>query len=80
MFHWGFFELLIIFVVALVIVGPQRLPAVIRTMGYWIGWARSHWGAFSTQLNRDLMQDATEKHLPKTTKALPSESSLSQPS
>ena len=37
MFDVGFWELALIFVVALVVVGPERMPGLIRTAGQWIG-------------------------------------------
>jgi sec-independent protein translocase protein TatB len=40
MFDIGFWELGLISVVALLVIGPERLPAVARTVGHWIGKAR----------------------------------------
>ena len=40
MFDIGFQELVIIFIVALLVFGPKRLPEVGRTMGKWIGELR----------------------------------------
>ena len=40
MFDIGFWELALIAVVALVVIGPERLPGVARTAGKWIGNAR----------------------------------------
>lgn len=37
MFDMGFFELLVIAVVALLVIGPERLPGAVRTGGLWIG-------------------------------------------
>ncbi|SFU58928.1 Sec-independent protein translocase protein TatB [Halomonas korlensis] len=37
MFDMGFLELLIIGVVGLLVLGPERLPKAARTMGLWIG-------------------------------------------
>ena len=37
MFDVGFWELALIFVVALVVVGPERMPGMIRTAGQWLG-------------------------------------------
>ena len=41
MFDIGFFELVLIFVICLVVLGPERLPAVARTLGHWTGRARN---------------------------------------
>jgi sec-independent protein translocase protein TatB len=37
MFDVNFSEILVILVVALVVIGPERLPAVARSMGQWLG-------------------------------------------
>jgi sec-independent protein translocase protein TatB len=37
MFGVDFSEIMVIMVVALVVIGPQRLPKVARTMGQWMG-------------------------------------------
>ncbi len=40
MFDVGFFELLMVGLVTLLVVGPERLPTVARTAGKWIGRGR----------------------------------------
>ncbi len=45
MFDVGFSEILVIMVVALVVLGPERLPKVARTLGRW-------WGALQGYVNR----------------------------
>jgi len=40
MFDIGFWELSIIMVVALLVIGPERLPRVAKTAGLWMGKAR----------------------------------------
>lgn len=37
MFDVGFTEILLIGIVSLVVIGPERLPAVARTVGQWVG-------------------------------------------
>lgn len=37
MFDIGFWELALIGVIALFVVGPERLPGLVRSTGYWIG-------------------------------------------
>ena len=53
MFEIGFSELLLCFVVALVVLGPQKLPAVARTLGRWTGRARSYVRNLSSELERE---------------------------
>lgn len=40
MFDFGFWELAIVMVVALLVVGPDRLPALAGQLGKWVGKAR----------------------------------------
>ena len=42
MFDIGFWEILLIGVLALVILGPERLPKAARTVGYWVGKGRRY--------------------------------------
>lgn len=42
MFDVGFSEILTIMVVALVVIGPERLPRVARAMGQWWGYVQRH--------------------------------------
>jgi sec-independent protein translocase protein TatB len=37
MFDIGFFEIVVIGIVALVVIGPEQLPSTIRTIGLWWG-------------------------------------------
>lgn len=37
MFDIGFWEICLIGLVALVVVGPERFPGMIRSVGYWMG-------------------------------------------
>lgn len=53
MFDVGFSELLLCFVVALVVLGPQKLPAVARTLGRWTGRARSYVRNLTSELERE---------------------------
>lgn len=53
MFDVGFSELVLCFVVALVVLGPQKLPAVARTLGRWTGRARAYVRNLSAELERE---------------------------
>ena len=41
MFEVGFSELLVIFVLALIVLGPEKLPRLAAQVGRWIGRARA---------------------------------------
>ena len=42
MFDVGFWEILLILVLALVVIGPERLPGAARTLGLWVGKGRRY--------------------------------------
>ena len=54
MFDIGFWELTIIAVVALVVIGPERLPAVARTVGVWVGKGRRFVRSVQEDINREV--------------------------
>jgi len=54
MFDVGFWELAIIFVIGLLVLGPQRLPQVARQVGQWAGKARRMARLLSDQLQEEL--------------------------
>ena len=54
MFDFGFSELMFIAVVALIIVGPQRLPKVARTAGHLLGRARRYVSEVKSDISREM--------------------------
>jgi len=42
MFDVGFWEILLILILALVVIGPERLPGAARTLGLWVGKGRRY--------------------------------------
>lgn len=57
MFDIGWDELLVIALVALVVIGPKELPAVLRTVGQWVARARSLAGEFRSHVD-DMIREA----------------------
>jgi sec-independent protein translocase protein TatB len=53
MFEVGFSELLLIFAIALVVVGPQKLPKLAQQVGRWVGRARAMARQFREQLEEE---------------------------
>jgi sec-independent protein translocase protein TatB len=66
MFDVGFSELLIIAVVALLVLGPERLPKAARFAGLWVRKARAQWYSVKSELELELAQDEMKKHLQET--------------
>ncbi len=57
MFDIGFWEIMLIAVVALVVVGPERLPRVIRVTGLWLGRANASLQSVRSEISRELRAD-----------------------
>jgi sec-independent protein translocase protein TatB len=53
MFEVGFSELLLIFAIALVVLGPQKLPKLAQQVGRWVGRARAMARQFRDQLEEE---------------------------
>lgn len=54
MFDVGFWELLLIGTLGLVVLGPERLPKVARRLGRWTGQARAMARSLRTQLESEM--------------------------
>lgn len=54
MFDIGFWEMSLIALIALVVLGPERLPGVARTAGHWIGRARRMIGEVKADIDREI--------------------------
>ena len=54
MFDVGFSELLVIAVVALLVLGPERLPRAARMAGLWARRARAQWHSVRAELESEL--------------------------
>ena len=54
MFDIGFWELGLIAVVALLVIGPERLPGVARTAGKWIGTAKRFVNTVQNDINAEV--------------------------
>jgi len=58
MFDIGFLELAVIMVLALLVLGPERLPKAARKVGYWFGKARRYVEGMKAQVEAEF--DSTE--------------------
>ena len=70
MFDVGFSELLLCFVVALVVLGPQKLPAVARSLGRWTARARGYVRNLSAELERETGGTSFKRDLDEAARAV----------
>ena len=63
MFDVGFSELLIIAVVALLVLGPERLPKAARFAGLWVRRARAQWYSVKAEFERELATEELQRSL-----------------
>lgn len=65
MFDIGFWELAIIGVVALLVVGPERMPALARTAGKWFGKISRFISSVKSDIDRELKAEEMKKVMQK---------------
>lgn len=63
MFDIGFFELLIIAVVGLLVLGPHRLPQAIKTLGLYIGRIRKMVSGIQQEVNEQMQLEEMRERL-----------------
>lgn len=54
MFDFGFSELVVVLLVALVVIGPERLPKVARTLGHLWGRTQRYVNKMKSDISRDM--------------------------
>ena len=63
MFDIGFSEVIVIALVALMVLGPERLPKVARFAGLWVRRARAQWYSVKAELENELADDELRRSL-----------------
>lgn len=63
MFDIGFTELLLVAIIALVVLGPERLPGAIKTTAYWVGKIRRSFQSVKSELEREIDADGIRRQL-----------------
>lgn len=63
MFDIGFTELLLIGLVSLFVLGPERLPGAVRTAGLWIGRAKRSFANIKAEVEREIGADEIRRQL-----------------
>jgi sec-independent protein translocase protein TatB len=61
MFDIGFLELLVIGVVALIVIGPQKLPRVARTVGHLVSRMQRYVADVKADINREIELEELRK-------------------
>ena len=61
MFDIGFSELMVIGIVALIVIGPERLPKVARTLGHLLGRAQRYVNDVKSDISREVQLDELKK-------------------
>ncbi|QIK38672.1 twin-arginine translocase subunit TatB [Caldichromatium japonicum] len=80
MFDIGFQELLLVAVVALVVVGPERLPHLARVAGKWVGRARRTLIGVQQEIERELKAEELKRILDEQAQRRPLETILEETS
>ena len=63
MFDFSFGEMLIVALVALVVLGPERLPKAARFTGLWVRRARAQWHSVKAELEHELASEELKRNL-----------------
>ena len=63
----GWFELLIVVLVAILIIGPKDFPVVLRKLGSWIGSTKKYFSDIQNKVNQNVDEEnSVEKKYSKT--------------
>ncbi len=78
MFDIGFAELIIIAIVGLLVIGPERLPGAIRTGSAWLGRIKRGFNDIKREVEQELHNDAVMQELKNTQQQLHDETTSIQ--
>lgn len=70
MFDVGFTELMLIGVMGLIVLGPERLPVAARTIGKWVGKIKRTVGGVQREIQEELRLDEIRKKTQANTEAV----------
>lgn len=63
MFNVGSTEVILVFIVALIVIGPEKLPGAVKTAGLWIGRFRRSFYKVKADIERELNTDEIRRQL-----------------
>ena len=72
----SFWELFVIGVIALVVLGPERLPKAARTVGLWVGKAKQGFNSIKTEIDRELKVKELQQQIEAQKKEIAEQSGL----
>ncbi len=61
----SFLELFLVGIIALIVLGPERLPKAARTVGLWIGKAKQSFDSIKTEIDRELKVKELQEQIAK---------------
>jgi sec-independent protein translocase protein TatB len=73
MFDIGFSELILVGIVALLVIGPERLPETVRTATMWLNRIRRGFNEIKQEVQQELHNDAVLRELRETGEQLKKE-------
>ncbi|MDQ3511120.1 MAG: Sec-independent protein translocase protein TatB [Pseudomonadota bacterium] len=66
MFDLGFSELFLVAIIALIVLGPERLPKAARFAGLWMRRARSQWQSVKSEFENEIADEQLRNTLKQT--------------
>ncbi len=57
MFDFSIWEIGLVLLVALLVIGPKQLPDLARTLGRWLRYGRNSWKAIKADMEQTIAQD-----------------------
>ncbi len=63
MFDIGFAELLLVSIIGLLVLGPERLPGAIRTLSLWLGRLRRSFNSLRMEIEREINADEIKRDI-----------------
>jgi len=63
MFDIGFPELVLVAIVGLLVIGPERLPEALRTLGLWLGRMRRSFMSVKSEIEKEIGMDEVRRQL-----------------
>ena len=79
MFDVSLIELAVIALVALLVLGPEKLPRAARTVGLYVRKAKQSWYSVRADIERELAADELRRSLKQTEDSVRETAALAQP-